>query len=272
MEGRARLRQAVVLQRRGAGRRAADRHGVLPALGAAAGHGIRRLGRRARHRPRDPHAHGAQPGAGRAHLPAGVVRQHRVLAHAGLFPRHAAGFLGRGAVRDPAVDLQPVLHHRGPVVVRQDLAAGAFLGLFRRAGHGQVPGAAGAGGDHLAAGAGGALLPHAVPRGNRQGLCAHRQGQGPGRARRAVPPRAAQRHAAHPDQHRRGLAAAVHGQPDRRILLRHSRPGQLHHRRHQRAGLFHRARHGVPGRLALHRGPDPGRYFLHAGRPRVRFE
>ena len=107
---------------------------------------------------------------------------------------------------------------------------------------------------------------------NRQGLCAHRQGQGPGRARRAVPPRAAQRHAAHPDQHRRGLAAAVHGQPDRRILLRHSRPWQLHHRRHQRAGLFHRARHGVPGRLALHRGPDPGRYFLHAGRPRVRFE
>ena len=63
-------------------------------------------------------------------------------------------------------------------------------------------------------------------------------GQGPGRARRAVPPRAAQRHAAHPDQHRRGLAAAVHGQPDRRILLRHSRPWQLHHRRHQRAGLF----------------------------------
>ena len=43
--------------------------------------------------------------------------------------RHAAGFLGRGAVRDPAVDLQPLLHHRGPVVVRQDLAAGAVLGF-----------------------------------------------------------------------------------------------------------------------------------------------
>ena len=72
----------------------------------------------------------------------------------------------------------------GQWLVRQDLAAGAFLGLFRRAGHGQVPGAAGAGGDHLAAGAGGALLPHAVPRGNRQDYV--RTARAKGLAERAV--------------------------------------------------------------------------------------
>lgn len=272
MEGRARLRQAAVLQRPGQGRGATDRHRVLPAFGAAPGDGLRRLRRRPRHRPRDPDPHGTEPGAGGADLLPGAVCQHRVFIDAGVFPRHPAGLLGRGAVRDIAVDLQPVLHHRRPVDVRQVAAAGAVLRLRGRAGHGQVPGPAGAGGDRLAPGARGALLPHPVPGGNRQGLRAHRACQGTGRARGAAAPRAAQRHAADPDQHRGRLAAAVHGQPDRRILLRHSGPGQLHHRRHQRAGLLHRARHGVPGRVAVHRGADPGRHFLHAGRPRVRFE
>lgn len=144
--------------------------------------------------------------------------------------------------------------------------------LRRRAGHGQVPGGARGGGDHRPAGARGALLPHAVSRGNRQGLCTHRPRQGPERVGRAVSPCAAQRHAAHPHGHGIGHSAAVHGQPDRRVLLRHSRPGQLHHRRHQRAGFLHRPRHGVPGVRALYRGPDLRRYFVHAGRPRVRFE
>src|SRR5690606_15739055 len=160
-----------------------------------------------------------------------------------------------------------VLHHRRAMDVLQGVAAGAVFRLRRRAGRGQVPGAAGIGGHRLAPGARGALLPRAVPRRGRQGLRAHGARQGPGRTRGAVPPRAAQRHAAHPDRHRVGHSAAVHGQPDRRVVLRHPRPGQLHHRRHQRAGFLHRARHGVPGVRAVYRGPDPGRYFLYAGRP-----
>ena len=75
------------------------------------------------------HAHGAQPGAGRAHLPAGAVRQHRVLAHAGLFPRHAAGFLGRGAVRDPAVDLQPFYIIAGQWLFAKTLRLVPFSGF-----------------------------------------------------------------------------------------------------------------------------------------------
>ena len=87
------------------------------------------------------------------------------------------GFLGRGAVRDPAVDLQPLLHHRGPVVVRQDLAAGAVLGF--------------SGGLDMAKflalpvlvaiisrlGPGRASTARCSSR-KSAGLCAHRQGQG----------------------------------------------------------------------------------------------
>jgi ABC-type transport system substrate-binding protein/ABC-type dipeptide/oligopeptide/nickel transport system permease subunit len=111
------------------------------------------------------------------------------------------------------------------------------------------------------------LLPRPVHRGDRQGLRAHRPRQGPVRIARAVPPRAGQRH--DPDPHRRGGgdAAPVPGQPDHRIVLRHPRPGQLHHRRDPGPGLRHRPFHGVPGFAALHRRPGADRHFLHAGGP-----
>ena len=53
----------------------------------------------------------------------------------------------------------------------------------------------------------GAALPRDAARGDRQGLRPHRALQGPGRARRAVRPRAAQRLAADPDARRRAAAA-----------------------------------------------------------------
>jgi hypothetical protein len=84
--------------------------------------------------------------------------------------------------------------------------------------------------------------------------------------RRALPPRAAQRDDSDPDRRRRGHSAAVHGLAAHRILLRHSRAGQLHHRRDQRAGFRRGARDGLHRLGALHRRPDPDRHFLHPGR------
>ncbi len=69
-----------------------------------------------------------------------------------------------------------------------------------------------------------------------------------------------------PDRRRGGDPDPVHGQPADRILLRHSRSGQLHHRRHQRPGLRRGALHGVHRLGALHRRPAADRHFLHAGR------
>jgi peptide/nickel transport system permease protein len=54
-----------------------------------------------------------------------------------------------------------------------------------------------------------------------------------------------------PDRGGGGTAAAVHGQPADRIVLRHSGARQLHHRRHPGPGFLHRARHGVPGRRTV---------------------
>ena len=69
----------------------------------------------------------------------------------------------------------------------------------------------------------GAPVPRDVPRGDRQGLRAHRARQGPVGDGRAVPPRAAQR--ADPDHHQRRQLPAVRvpRQPGVRELLRHSR-------------------------------------------------
>ena len=60
-------------------------------------------------------------------------REHGVRAAAGVLPPFAHRLLGRRAVRADAVDLEPVLHHRRPVPVLAHAAAGADLGLRRRA-------------------------------------------------------------------------------------------------------------------------------------------
>ena len=118
----------------------------------------------------------------------------------------------------------------------------------------------------VAAGRRGAVLPHDVPRGDRQGLRAHRALEGALRDRRAVPPRAAQRAAADPHQHRRRAAAPVPGRAHHGIVLRDPGPRQLHDRRHQRAGLRRRALDGVRGLGALHRRPHPDRHLVHGRR------
>ena len=83
------------------------------------------------------------------------------------------------------------------------------------------------------------------------GLCAHRQNQGLAE-RTAVPPRAAQRHAAHLTS---TVAACRCCSWDliARILLRHSRPSATPSTPSTRRTFPSCARH-VPGRLALHRG------------------
>jgi hypothetical protein len=154
-----------------------------------------------------------------------------------------------------------------PVPHGQAVALVPHLGLPVRAGGLEIPAHAGAGepgGGHRRFVP---LLPRPVHRGDRQGLRAHRPGQGSVGIARAVPPRAGQRHDPHPHRRGGGAAAPVPGQPDHRILLRHSRPGQLHHRRHPGPGLRHRALHGVPGLPAVHRRPGADGHFLHAGGP-----
>jgi hypothetical protein len=84
---------------------------------------------------------------------------------------------------------------------------------------------------------------------------------------RALPPRAAQRDDSDPDRRRGRHPAAVHGLAAHRIVLRHSRPRQLHHRRDQRAGFCRRAGDGLHRLGALHRRPDPHRSLLHLRRP-----
>ena len=145
-----------------------------------------------------------------------------------------------------AVDLEPVLHHRRPVLVLAPAAAGADLGLRRRARRGAFPAAAGVSVAAGAAGQRGAAVPRDVPRGDRQGLRAHRARQGPERIARARPPRAAQR--ADPDHHQCRLLPAVRvpRQPGVRELLRHSRARRVRDRGDRRPGLRDRAHDGVP--------------------------
>ncbi|KAG0758995.1 hypothetical protein G6F22_019494 [Rhizopus arrhizus] len=88
--------------------------------------------------------------------------------------------------------------------LRQAHAPGAILGLRGWVGRCQVPGVAGAGGDRVAVGARGALLPHPVPGRNRQGLRAHRARQGRVAAPRGAAPRLAQ--CADADRHAGDLA------------------------------------------------------------------
>src|SRR5690606_35969767 len=171
-----------------------------------------------------------------------------------------------GAVRRDDVDLEPVLHHRRAVAGVQAVGAGADLGLRAGAGCGALPGAAGADQRARRHRLVGALVSHHLPRGDLEGLRAHRARQGPVRARGAVPPRAAQRAEPDPDRGGGGDPAAVHGRPAGGILLRDSGPGQLHDRRHQRAGLRGGAGDGLHRLGALHRRPHPHRHLLHAGR------
>ena len=96
---------------------------------------------------------------------------------------------GRGAVRGDDVDLRPVLHHRRAVPGQQ--AAGTWLPISGFDGGIDglkfliLPVVVGVIGG---IGSGRALVSHHLPRGNRQGLCAHRARQGSVGAARAVPP------------------------------------------------------------------------------------
>ena len=135
VEGRARLRQAAVLERAGAGHREAHRHHLLGALGVAVHAELRprRQRERGRHRPRGREPHVGQHPARAADLPAAGDREHVVRAAARDVPPHPARPVGRRAVRADAVDLEPVLHHRRPVPVLARAAPGADLGLRERA-------------------------------------------------------------------------------------------------------------------------------------------
>ena len=82
----------------------------------------------------------------------------------------------------------------------------------------------------------------------------------------ALPPRAAQRAAADPDQHRRRVAAALPGRADHGIVLRHTGARQLYDRRHQFAGFRRRALDGIRRLCVVHRRPDPDRHLLHRRR------
>ena len=111
----------------------------------------------------------------------------------------------------------------GQYVALQDLAPGADLRLRGRLRRGELPGAAGGDRRHQRHRLEQPLVPHAVPGGDGPGLRAHGARQGPRRDRRAVPPRAEERHDPDPDRRRGGDPAAVPRQPAVRILLRHSR-------------------------------------------------
>jgi hypothetical protein len=125
---------------------------------------VSRMGPVAGHRPADLHP---RPAGDRLVCPA-----------ADLFPRQLSRFLGRRPVRRDDVDLGPVLHHRRPVSGQQDLEAGADLGLWWRPRRLEVPHPAGADRRRLRYRFVDALVSHDLPRGNLQGLCAHRACQG----------------------------------------------------------------------------------------------
>jgi len=268
VEGGAGLRQAASVQRRRDRRPRAHGDDLLREVRQAVRLRVRPGRGPARHRPRDPHAHGAEPRAGAAGVSGGTRAQHQLRAADGVLPRHLPGRLGRGAVRGDDVDLVAFLHHRRAVRGLEALASGADLGLRHRAGRAEIPRSAGAyrrgGRDRL----GQPLVPDDLPGGDRQGLRAYGARQGAGRVRGAVPPCAQER--AHPDPHGSGGGnpAAVHGQSHHRVVLRHSRARQLHHRRHPGAGLRRGALDGIHRLGALHRGPHPDRAcFQFCSRP-----
>ena len=98
VEGRARLRQAAVVQRR---RPTAStrftQDDLLRPFAAALHAGLRHQRQRARHRARDRHPDPGEPRAGRADAAADAVLRHRVLAAAGVLPRQLPRLLGHGA-------------------------------------------------------------------------------------------------------------------------------------------------------------------------------
>ena len=116
----------------------------------------------------------------------------------------------------------------------------------------RVPRAADRHRHRLAARRRGAVLPHDVPGGDRQGLRAHRALQGAVRDGRAVPPRAAQCMLPILTAPSRAAAFLVPRRAHHGVVLRHSRARQLHDRRDQRAGLRGRALDGVRRLGALH--------------------
>ncbi len=107
------------------------------------------------------------------------------------------------------------------------------------------------------------LVSHHLPRRDRQGLCAHRARQGLVGIGGAVPPCVEERDDPYPHRRGGGHPAAVHGQPVDRVVLRHTRSGQLHHRCDQCPGFQRGARDGIPRFAAVYRRADPHRHFLH---------
>src|SRR6185436_1246519 len=67
------------------------------------------------------------------------------------------------------------------------------------------------------------------------------------------------------DPHRRGggNSSVVPGQSDHRVVLRHSRSGQLHDRCNLQPGFHCGAGNGFSRVGAVHRRADPDRYLLH---------
>ena len=164
---------------RAAGSEKLTADGVLPQVGAPVRLRLRRLGGRAQHRRRDPHAHVAEPRARHPGVPRRAGAQHQLRAGDGILPRHLPRLLGRRAVRGDDVDIDAVLHHRRPVPGGQALGPGSDLGLQHRPARDQVPDPAG--GDRRAERRGRRkpLVQDAVPGGDGQGLRAHGARQGP---------------------------------------------------------------------------------------------
>ncbi len=218
--------------------------------------------RRPRHRPRDPHTHGAEPGDRAAGVLVGLLVNITFALLMAFFRATYLDLWRGGAVRGADVDFRPVLHHRRAVSGQQAVAPGADLRLRRGGIDGLkfivLPVLIGVIGG---IGGGAAGIAPSSSRKSARTMCAPR-------APRACPKlrvlfRHVLKNAHDPDPHRRGGGdpAAVHGQPDHRIVLRHSRPRQLHHRRDPGAGFRRGARDGVPRFGALHRRPDPDRSF-----------
>ncbi len=154
---------------------------ILPEVREAVRLRLRLLRGQARHRRRDPRAHVAQPGAGRARVPGRPRGQHFLCPVDGVLPRHLPGLLGRGAVRGDDVGLDAVLHHRRAVPRLQDLAPGADFRLRGRLRRLPLPGPAGGDRGRQRHRLEQPLVSHAVPGGDGPGLRAH------ARAPRACP-------------------------------------------------------------------------------------
>ncbi len=80
------------------------------------------------------HAHGAQPGAGHAHLLPGPVRLRGVRAAAGVLSAAPRWISGAWCCACPAVDLRLVLHHCRAMVFCQGMALVPYSGYVGRLG------------------------------------------------------------------------------------------------------------------------------------------